>query len=207
MNDCRPELSSHLLDERDVCGQEQRRRFRRSSCRRYDSAGLPRRTFSGKGAVADQHADMVDTQAGYGICFRWCRYFIDLRQHQWTLWCNCYRPLKCGLRFSMKARRPSRKSSLSMQARPIRLIASMSRLSGSFSICAMVILAAWMASGALPEMVRAIFNVALHSSVSGTTRSTRPIRTASAESMRMPVYIKSRAHDGPTSETRLRKPS
>src|SRR6266699_3178596 len=57
-----------------------------------------------------------------------------------------------------------------------------------------------MASGALPEMVRAISMVAFHSSLSGATRSTRPIRTASAESIRMPVYIRSRAHDGPRDE-------
>src|SRR5258707_5746555 len=207
MNDCRLELSSHLFDERDVSRHEERRRLRRRPYRRHDRDSFPRRTFSGKGAVSDQHADMVDTQAGYGISFGWCRYFVDLRQHRWTLWFDRYRPLKCGLRFSMKARRPSRKSSLSMQSVPICLIASMSRLSGSFSTCAMVILAALMASGALPEMVRAISDVAFHSSASGTTRSTRPILNASAESIRMPVYIRSRAHDGPTSDTRCLRPS
>src|SRR6266436_10257622 len=142
MDDGRLKLSSHLLDQRDISRQEQRRRLRRCPYRRDNRDSFPRRTLSRKGAVADQHADMVDARAGYGICFRWCRYFIDLRQHRWTLWCNCYRPLNCGLRFSMKARRPSRKSSESMQARPIALIASMSRLSESFSTCAMVILAA-----------------------------------------------------------------
>ena len=54
----------------------------------------------------------------------------------------CYFPLNCGLRFSMKAVRPSRKSSESMQAMPIFLIASMSRRLSSFSTSAMVILAA-----------------------------------------------------------------
>src|SRR6266699_2076092 len=142
MNDCRPKLASHLLDERDISRQEERRRLRRGPYRRYDRDSFPRRTFSVEGAVSNQHSDMVDTQAGYRICFRWCRYFIDLRQHGWTLWFDRYRPLNRGLRFSMKARRPSRKSSLSMQAVPIALIASMSRLSGSFSTWAMVILAA-----------------------------------------------------------------
>jgi len=47
-----------------------------------DRDGFPRRTFSGKGTVAGQHADMVDAQAGYRIRFRWCRYFVDLRQHR-----------------------------------------------------------------------------------------------------------------------------
>jgi hypothetical protein len=60
-----------------------------------------------------------------------------------------HRPVNVGLRFSMKARRPSRKSSLSMHDRPIALTASMSRSARSFRISAMVILAAWMASGAL----------------------------------------------------------
>src|SRR6266851_2184348 len=73
-----------------------------------------------------------------------------------------YRPLNFGLRFSMKARRPSRKSSESMQAMPICLIAFMSRCSGSFNTCAMVILAALIASGALPEIVVAISIVAFH---------------------------------------------
>src|SRR6266849_76996 len=201
MDDCRPKLSGHLLDERDISRQEQRRRLRRSPYRRYDGVSFPRRTFSRKGAVSDQHSDMVNTQAGYGIRFRWCRYLIDLRQHGGTFWFGRYRPRNRGLRFSMKARRPSRKSSLSMQAMPACLIASISRLSGSFSTCAMVILAAWIASGALPEIVRAISVVTLHSSASGTTRSTRPILNPSAESIRIPVYINSRAHDGPTSET------
>src|SRR5436309_7086200 len=82
MNDCRPKLSSHLLDERDISRQEERRRLRGGPYRRYDRDGFPRRTFSGEAAVSDQYPDMVDAQAGYGICFRWCRYFIDLRQHR-----------------------------------------------------------------------------------------------------------------------------
>ena len=53
-----------------------------------------------------------------------------------------YRPLNCGLRFSMKARRPSRKSSESMQVVPIALTAAVSRWSGSFRTSAIVILAA-----------------------------------------------------------------
>ena len=118
-----------------------------------------------------------------------------------------YFPLNCGLRFSMKAVRPSRKSSLSMQAMPIVLIASMSRLLSSFNTSAIVILAALIASGALPEMVRAISMVASHNSASGSTRSTNPIRNASAASIRMPVYMMSRAQDGPTSETRCLRPS
>jgi hypothetical protein len=44
-----------------------------------------------------------------------------------------HRPLNCGLRFSMNACRPSRKSSESMQAVLIALIASMSRSSLSFN--------------------------------------------------------------------------
>ena len=71
----------------------------------------------------------------------------------------------------------------------------------------MVILAALIASGALPEMVRAISMVASHNSASGITRSTSPIRTASAASIRIPVYMISRAQDGPTSETRCLRPS
>ena len=118
-----------------------------------------------------------------------------------------YFPLNCGLRFSMKAVRPSRKSSESMQAMPIFLIASMSRLLSSFSTSAIVILAALIASGALPEIVRAISIVASHNSASGSTRSTSPIRNASAASIRMPVYMMSRAQDGPTSETRCLRPS
>src|SRR3954453_23624386 len=207
MNDCRSKLSGHLLDECEISRQEERQRLRRRSYCRQDRGSFAHRALSGKCAVSYQDSDMVDTKGGYGIRFRWCRYLIDLRQHEGTLWFGRYRPLNRGLRFSMKARRPSRKSSLSMQAMPILLIASMSRFSGSFSTCAMVILAAWIASGALPEIVRATSKVALHSSVSGTTRSTRPIRTASAESIRIPVYIRSRAQEGPTSDTRCLRPS
>src|SRR5882757_9878598 len=53
-----------------------------------------------------------------------------------------YLPLNCGFLFSMNACRPSRKSSESIHAVPMFLIASMSRLSGSFNTCAMVIFAA-----------------------------------------------------------------
>ena len=58
------------------------------------------------------------------------------------MWSEIVLPLNCGFRFSMNACRPSRKSSESMQAVPIALIASMSRLLSSFSTCAMVIFAA-----------------------------------------------------------------
>src|SRR5262249_40677156 len=68
----------------------------------------------------------------YDASFSWRPRIVGARR---------YFPLNRGLRFSMKAVRPSLKSSLSMQAVPIALIASMSRLSGSFSTCAMVILA------------------------------------------------------------------
>ena len=94
-----------------------------------------------------------------------------------------------------------------MQAVPIALIAAMSRRLSSFSTSAMVILAALIASGALPEMVRATSMVASHNPASGSTRSTSPIRTASAESIRIPVYMMSRAQDGPTSEIRCLSPS
>ena len=53
---------------------------------RQDRGSFAHRALSGKCAVSYQDSDMVDTEAGYGIRFRWCRYLIDLRQHEGTLW-------------------------------------------------------------------------------------------------------------------------
>ncbi len=118
-----------------------------------------------------------------------------------------YLPENCGLRFSMKACRPSRKSALSMQAVPIALIAFMSRALSSFSTSAMVILAALIASGAFCEIVVGDRHGLAPELIVRDHALDRPMRSASAESMRMPVYIRSRAQDGPTSDTRCRKPS
>src|SRR5579872_1124612 len=118
-----------------------------------------------------------------------------------------HRPLNFGLRFSMNACRPSRKSSESMQAIAIAFTASMSRSLLSFNTCAIVILLALIDSGALSEIVRATSSVPSQSLSSSNTRSTSPIRKASPESIRIPVYRMSRAWDGPTSETRFFNPS
>src|SRR3954468_17294272 len=91
----------------------------------------------------------IGLASGWEVATGLCMGLIQDRNMDdgWISVATGYFPLNCGLRFSMKAVRPSRKSSESMQAVPIFLIASISRLLSSFSTSAIVTLAALIASG------------------------------------------------------------
>src|SRR5262249_20534962 len=127
--------------------------------------------------------------------------------HMWPVELVAQVPVNAGLRFSMKARRPSMKSLLVKHCSTISAQRATLRLDSSFKTSPTIYLTAFTVSGALAAIVSAYFFQSSSSSASGTTRLTRPIRRASSVSNWRAVKKISRAKAPPTTSTSRRSPA